>query len=74
MKQLTFKLPDDSARVFRVLAAQEDKTMTGLLLKWIKEHTPAVIEPREFTQEEVDSWMAADNPPAGDLAKWLKKQ
>ncbi|MFZ2959151.1 MAG: hypothetical protein WA705_19875 [Candidatus Ozemobacteraceae bacterium] len=73
MKQLTFKLPDDKARVFRVLAAQDDLTMTGLLLKWIKEHTPALVEPREFTQTEVDSWVAADNPPAEDLAEWLRK-
>jgi len=74
MKQLTFKIPEDLARAFRVLAAEEDTSMTDLLVKWIKAHTPARITPREYSQGEVDDFGSADVPPTGEIKAWLKKK
>ncbi len=74
MKQLTFKIPDELARAFRVLAAKEDSSMSALLVRWIKEHTPASVRARDFTQEEVDGFVAADEPPAAEIKAWLRKK
>ena len=43
MKQLTLKLPEESHRAIKMIAAATGKTMTELIIEWIEDHKDLVL-------------------------------
>jgi len=87
MRQLTLRLPDQSHRNLRLLAAAGEKTMTELVMEWIQRESNKLttdhllrvlrsqsdIPTRDYTQEEVAGFLKADAETPPELIEWSRK-
>ena len=88
MRQLTLRLPDQSHRNLRLIAAAREKNMTELVIAWIQREADALttdpllralysdpgLPTRDFTQEEADGFLKADAAIPRELIEGAKKK
>ena len=86
MRQLILKIPDKAHRDLRILAAAKEKTMTDVVIDWIQREADALatdplmralysesgLPTREYTQEEVDGFIKADDATPEELKEWAR--
>jgi hypothetical protein len=87
MRQLTLRIPDQSHRALRMLAASREKTMTELVLEWIAReaerldvdrlllalHSHSGLPTRDYTKKELDGFFEADDATPEDVKKRARK-
>ena len=88
MRQLTLRLPDQSHRNLRLIAAAKEKTMTDLIIAWIQREaetlstdpllralqSDAGLPTRDFTPEDVAGFLRADDETPDGLKTWTRQK
>ena len=88
MRQLTLRLPDQSHRNLRLIAAAREKNMTELVIDWIQREADALttdpllralysdsgLPTRDFSKKELEEFFKADDATPEKLKSLARKK